>query len=239
MNQDSIALNDRGITLGRAALIAGLGLLVMTILGPIAELVIYPQFVIRGDVAQTVANIQARGDVFLGGFFAYFVLFIMDIVVAWALYILLRPVNAPVSLLVAWFRLVYTVIAFVAVFKLVTVYRLVTNSEVLSALSDTELQSHVLLLLKSFRYEWSASLILFGIYLLMLGGLVFRAAYIPKAMAVFLWIAGAGWVLSETVALFAPGVDLSWLMITFLGELVFMGWLIIRGRKLPAPSEIS
>lgn len=232
MNQNSVAHNEQGINLGQAALVAGLGLLVMTILGPIAELVIYPQLVIRGDVAQTVANIQARGDLFLTGFFAYFILFIMDIVVAWALYLLLRPVNAPLSLLVAWFRLVYTVIAFVAAFKLVTVYRLVNNPELLSAFSDLELQSHVLLLLKSFRYEWSASLILFGIYLLMLGGLVFRASYIPKTMAIALWIAGAGWVLTETVPLFAPGVDLSWLMITFLGELVFMGWLIVRGRKL-------
>ncbi|WP_286169650.1 DUF4386 family protein [Halocella sp. SP3-1] len=35
---------------------------------------------------------------------------ILDIVVAWGLYILLKPVNKNISLLSTWFRLVYAAI---------------------------------------------------------------------------------------------------------------------------------
>ena len=50
---------DAGISLRQAALIAGLGMLVMTVTAPFAELVIYPQVVVPGDGGQTLQNILA------------------------------------------------------------------------------------------------------------------------------------------------------------------------------------
>ena len=45
---------------GEAALIAGLGLLMMTFLAPFAEFYVYPKLVLRGNIEQTVLNIQAN-----------------------------------------------------------------------------------------------------------------------------------------------------------------------------------
>ncbi|AZO95310.1 DUF4386 family protein [Halocella sp. SP3-1] len=42
--------------------------------------------------------------------FSFFIVLILDIVVAWGLYILLKPVNKNISLLSTWFRLVYAAI---------------------------------------------------------------------------------------------------------------------------------
>jgi hypothetical protein len=231
------ATQSRDVTLRQAALIAGFGLLVMGVLAPLAELFVYPELVIRGDIEATVANIQAQGGLYLAGFFAYLVVFILDIVVAWALYALLAPVNRPVSLLTAWMRLMYTAIAFYALFKLVSVYRLVNNPEFLAVFGPDQLHAQALLLLKSFRYEWSASLILFGIHLLMVGYLVYRSNYIPKIVGVIVGIAGLGWLVYEIAQFLLPGVDLGWLMITFFGELIFMAWLVIRGWKIPEPAS--
>jgi len=60
--------------------------------------------VVKGDIGATVQNMRADGGLLLAGIFAYLISFICDLIVAWALYVLLIPVNRSVSLLTAWFR---------------------------------------------------------------------------------------------------------------------------------------
>lgn len=76
------------------------------------------------------------------------------------------------------------------------------------------------------------SLVLFGLYLGVIGVLVFRSGYIPRVLGVLLMIAGAGYVIDSLQPYLLPGVNLDFLMITFFGELVFMLWLLVRGWKL-------
>ena len=45
-------------------------------------------------------------------------------------------------------------------------------------------------------------------------------------------IAGLGWVLNELSPFLLPNADLGFLFVTFFGELFFMAWLLIRGRKI-------
>ncbi len=45
---------NQGITLGQAALIAGLGLLIMTLTAPFAEFLVYSKLVVRGNTEETV-----------------------------------------------------------------------------------------------------------------------------------------------------------------------------------------
>ncbi|XWK68166.1 DUF4386 family protein [Tunturiibacter gelidiferens] len=53
--------------------------------------------------------------------------FIGDIIIAWALYVLLAPVNRALSLLTVWFQLVYAGVALCAVFGLLDVYHLLAT----------------------------------------------------------------------------------------------------------------
>src|SRR5437667_8560598 len=78
-------------------------------------------------VRQTTRNIVANGQLFGVAILCNLVTLILDVVIAWPLYVLLVPVNRSLSLLTAWFRLVCTAVAFVAVLHLVTVYRLLTT----------------------------------------------------------------------------------------------------------------
>ena len=220
-----------GITLRQGALTAGFGLLVMVALAPFAELYVFPKLVDWSDADQTVRNITEHRGLFLAAFFAYFITFLCDIVVAWGLWILLRPVNAAVSLLAAWMRLVYAVIALVACLKLLTVVRLTSPSGV-AYLEAERIPGDIMLLCGSFQREWGMSLVLFGLYLVVLGALVYRSGYIPKIMGILLMIAGAGYAIDNLRGWVLPGVNLDFLMITFFGELAFMLWLLIRGWKL-------
>lgn len=226
------AHHDQGITLRQAALVAGIGLLILALTAPFAEFFVYSKLVVSDDIKATVQNIQANGGLFLAGMFAYLIVFIFDLIVAWALYVLLIPVNRSMSLLAAWFRLVYTAIAFFAMLKLVTVYRLLHTPDNATIFGADQLHAQVNLLLNAFRYEWGIGLILFGIHLVLLGYLVYRSSYIPRILGILLVIAGLGWVTYELGPFLLPNTDLGFLMITFFGELIFMLWLLIRGRKI-------
>jgi phosphoglycerol transferase MdoB-like AlkP superfamily enzyme len=141
-------------SLSKAALIAGLGLLVMVIAAPYAELFVYPKLVVAGNPGETVKNITANKTLFISAILGYLVTFICDVVVAWALYVLLKPVNENLSLLTAWFRLVYTVIALVALLNLVNVLQLLNTAGYLTVFEPGQLNIQVMASLSAFRHDW-------------------------------------------------------------------------------------
>jgi len=218
-------------TIRKSALVAGLGLLVMVLTVPFAELSILPSLINYSDAQETMENIQGNPSKFKLAFILYFITFFMDVIVAWALYVFLKPVNANFSLLTAWMRIVYTVLALVATLSLVNVMVLTGSSEYLMTLGDT-LPALVLTEIRNFGRQWSFSFFFFGTYLLMLGYLVFKASYVPKIMSIFLIVSGLGYLIDTIGVFFFPGVDLGFLMITFFGELIFMLWLLIKGWRI-------
>lgn len=224
-----------GPTLAQAALIGGLGMLIMSGT-PYAEFGVYAKMVVPDDPAATLANIQARPGRFVTALMLFLLTFVGDLIVAWAFYYLLAPVNRALALLTAWLRIVYTVIAIVAVLKLATVYQWATGASYASSLEAGVLQGQVALLLGSFRYEWMLSLVLFGFHLILLGYLVFRSGYIPKLIGLLLALAGLGYAFHYLGPYLFPGLDLGWMMVLFFGELIWMFWLLIRGWKIEEPA---
>ena len=240
MSSINPAVEDQGITSRQAALIAGFGLLVMALAGPFAELFVYPSLVIPRDIERTTQNIAANKGLFLAGIFAYLTMFVCDVVVAWALYVLLIPVNRSLSLLAAWFRIVYAVIALSGLAKLVTVFRMLNTPEYLTVFGSDHLHAQVRLLLNSFQYEWGMGLVLFGVYLGLLGYLVWRSEYVPRILGILLTIAGLGWVIHSLRPYLYPKVNLEFVMITSsVCELIFMLWLLLRGWKIQEPTAHS
>ena len=224
-------------SLRTAALIAGIGLLIMAITAPFAELYAYPQLIVPENAAETVQNIVANKPLFTSAILGYLIAFLCDVLVAWALYLLLKPVNENLSLLAAWFRLVYTVIALVALLNLVTVLRLVNPSGALAVVRPELLQAQILFAIDSFRSQWYFGLLFFGIHLGLLGYLVFRSNYMPRILGILLVIAGLGYLLSNLKPFLFPTMNLDFAQYTFYGELIFMLWLLIKGPRIKESNE--
>src|SRR6478672_6135539 len=189
--------NTTKTSLRTAALIAGFSLLVMVIAAPFVELFAYPKLVVPGNAAETIQNIKANRGLFIYVIFGYLLTFIADIVVAWALYILLKPVNEHLSLLTAIFRWIYKVIALVALLNLVTVFRILHTSDYLHVFQPGQLNIQVMYLLKSFKSSWYFGLIFFSIHLVLLGYVVMRSNFIPSILGVLLIITGLGYLLTN------------------------------------------
>jgi hypothetical protein len=221
------------MTLRGAALVAGFAYLFNPV--SYAEFHLYPKLVIAGNIEQTVQNISAHGGLFVAAIMCYLFCFIGDVVIAWALYVLLAPVSRSLSLLTAWFQLVYAGMALVGMVNLVTVYRLLTTPDYLTAFGSGPLHAQVLLLLHSFRYDWAMGLVLFGIHLVLLGYLICRSGYIPWILGVLLVINGLGWVVDSLGPYLLPNANLGFTFFTFFGEIFFMLWLLVRGWRIQEP----
>jgi len=101
MNSNNTLSVSKDISVSNSAIIAGIGLLVMAIIAPIANFSILHRLVIPDDAARTVANIAASEGQFRFSIFLLLLVAILDIIVAWALYVFLKPVNRSLSLLTA------------------------------------------------------------------------------------------------------------------------------------------
>ena len=223
-----------GLTLRQAALTAGFAYLVNPV--SYAEISIYPKLVRPGDIERTVQNITAHQGQFVTAILCYLISFIGDVVLAWSLYYLLAPVNRALSLLAAWFQLVYAAMALCATLNLVSVFQLLTAPEYLTLFGSGQLHAQVKLLLGSFRWDWAMGLVLFGIHLALLGCLIFVSGYIPRILGILLVINGLGWIVDGWGPYLFPRANLGFTFITFFGELFFMLWLLIRGWKIQVRS---
>lgn len=221
-------------SLGKAALIAGVGLFIMVIAAPFSEMYAYPKLVVTDDAAQTVRNIITNETLFNLDIIGYLITFACDIIVAWALYVFFKPVNVNVSLLTAWFRVVYTAIALAALLNLVTVHRLAidNNAVFLKLLGPDQLNAQVMLLLKAFKGGFHFGIIFFGIHLLFVGYLILKSDYVPKLLGALIILSGLGYFITGIEPYLFKNVRVDFAKFTFYGELIFMLWLLIKGSRI-------
>jgi len=232
MNSNNTLSNDKDITIGTSAIIAGIGLLVMAIIAPIANFSILHRLVVPDDAGKTFANITAAEGQFRLGIFLFMLTAILDIIVAWALYVFLRHINRSLSLLAGWFRIVYAAILGVSSFYLINVLQLVSGSGYMSVFETNQLHAQVMLSVNNFTQGWNFAMTIFGVHLLLIGYLLFRAGYLKKILGILVFIVGLGYMADSVGKLLFPAYTFSISMFTFIGEVVLIFWLLIKGRKI-------
>lgn len=219
-----------------AALTAGISLLIMTLASFFSYGFVHGSLIVQGDAGATFHNILSSTALFKAEIFGWVIILICDIVVAWAFYIFLRPIQKSLSLLGAWFRLTYATLLGIAILNLLIVLILVSSADSLSLMNTDQLQAHVSLYLEAFDSIWSIGLVLFGGHLLIVGFLAFKSNHIPKAISILLMIAGTGYLVIHLGKTFLPQYEglLTTLEYVFtvpmiVGELGFGLWLLFRG----------
>src|SRR4028118_905312 len=137
----------------KVALIAGIGLLFIALLSPFAQFGVLQSLVVPADAAATVENIIASEGLFRIGIAAFLIVVMLDVVVAWAEYVLLRPVSRTLALLTAWLRLAFAAVFASALVNLLDVAQLLGSAEQ-SALQGEQLQAQVMSSIASFDNGW-------------------------------------------------------------------------------------
>ncbi|WCN36253.1 DUF4386 domain-containing protein [Aneurinibacillus uraniidurans] len=224
----------------KVALTAGISLLIMTLAAFFSYGFVHGSLVVKGDASATFHNIMSSNMLFKAEIFGWVIILISDIVVAWAFYIFLKPINKSLSLLGAWLRLTYATILGIAILNLIFVLLLSTSTNYLSLFKIDQLQAHMMLFLEAFESIWSIGLIIFGGHLMIVGYLAFKSDSIPKVISILLLLASIGYISIHLFNIFLPqyGGVLSTLTFVFsvpmiAGELSFGIWLLFKGGKVP------
>jgi hypothetical protein len=200
-----------------ASIIAGFGLLAMSVLSAFGYLVAVKGLTVPGNAERTAKNIAGHEGMFRFGIVSLYLVAILDVVIAWALYRVFKPVSGVLSKLAAWLRIAYAAVFTVAI------------SQLLGALG---LHRQALGHINSFTNVWDAALVLFGLSLLILAYLAYRSNYVSKLFGVLLAIAGSGYVFDTAVRVLVRGSLSDVSAITGMGEFVFALWLAFRGRRI-------
>jgi hypothetical protein len=232
---------DAGISTRRAAQIAGVSYVLLFALGIFANFFVREALIVTDDANTTAANIIESEGLFRLGMVGFMAIFVLDVVVSWALYLVFRNANRDVSLLTAWFRLIYTVFLGAALVFFFQALQLLGGAEFLTAFDSGQLNAQALVALDSFNSAWLIGLVSFGIHLMLLGYLVLTSRYAPRALGYLLVVAGAAYV-TDTVAhsLLGNYSDYETLFTTIvavpsiIGEGWFGLWLLLRAGKRQA-----
>jgi hypothetical protein len=235
MNTTNGAPQSNELSLRTAAVVAGLALLVMAVLAAFANFSVIQNLVVAGDAKATAENIIASAGSFRMGIVFFLIVAILDMVVAWALYILLKPANKSVSLLAAWFRVSYAAIFTVALVNLLNVLQVLSRADFLKGFDVNQLYAQVMLSLGAFQSGWDLGLVIFGLHLLLIGYLVFRSGYAPKWMGIvlslMLAIGGLGYMADSLGKFLLPSYNGTNAQFTFIGEVVLIFWLLWKGIR--------
>jgi len=218
----------------RAALTAAIGLLLMAIIAPFAEFYVMDSLIVDGEAATTASNILAQETLFRIGGLSYIVVAVLDVLVAWALYLFLRPASESLALLAGWFRLIYSGMFALAANDLFNVLNVLRSGEAVG-LSAEQANAQAMLALDSFNSGWDIGLIVFGMHLVFVGLVILRADFMPSWLGILVLIAGLGYMIDSFGVLLSPDYTMVISLVTFVGEVILIFWLFIRGgRNQPA-----
>jgi len=228
----------------KIARVAGIGYLVIFITGIFSNFFVVESLIVSGDAAQTAHNIMDNDFLFRIGILSFFIMVVFDVVLAWALYVLLKPVNKNLSLLSGWLRLVNSTIFGIALYNLLSVLQILSGAEYLKVFVTDQLQAQVMLSLNTFNSTWLIGLVFFGFHLFVLGYLIFKSGYIPRILGILLVIASIGYLIDSVANfLLSNYTDYKnlFLMIVvvpgIIGELSLTFWLLLKGAKIPEIGE--
>jgi hypothetical protein len=233
------ARTERG-SIGRrqAALIAGVGYALLFGLAVFANFFVREGLVVADDAQATAANIAESHTLFRLGLVAFLAIFLIDIVVAWALHIVFRAQHHDLSLVAAWSRLVYTVLLGVAAIFFFQALAYYDSPGVADAMAAAERNAQALIGLELFNSAWLIGLAAFGLHLIVLGFLVARSVETPRWLGHLMIVAGAAYIVDTVahtvLADYADHADAFLAMVavpSIVAEGWFGLWLLTRARR--------
>jgi hypothetical protein len=222
----------------KAARLAGALYLVAMATGLFAEFYVrFPStLVISGDAARTASNFMASERLYRIGIANNIITFAMDVVLIWALYVLLRPVNRNLALLGVFFRLVETTIAYVAIINSYVAMQFVSDADHLKAFGSEQLQA-LSIMHSTYALTFIVVAIFLGLGSTVFNYLLFKSAYIPRALAAWGIFASLLLLASQFAIIVFPDVEKIIIPACYgpiaIDEIALGFWLLFKGVHIP------
>ena len=223
------------------ARIGGALYLIIIVIGLFGEAFVRDKLIMSGDAAATAANIMSHESLWRFHIAAELFLLICAVALLLILYALLRPVSRDLALLAVFINLVSIGIEAATTMYLLQALFPLGNAGYLKAFTREQLYAIASLSIKSHSYGFGVALIFFGCDCLLLGYLIFRSGYLPKALGVLMQIAGLSYLTNSFALILSPAfanrLFPAILLPAFVGEASLCLWLLVKGVNVPKWQE--
>lgn len=232
MAQSAVQADLTGASSRLLSRIGGILYLYIIVAALFGEMYVRDRLIVPGDAAATASNILDSETLFRVSVAGELITCLCDVALAGILYVLFRPVSRNVSLLAAANRLTFAGVYCVSKFFLVAALILLDGSDYLQALDPGELSALAYASLRMHGFGYGISLAFFGVHCGLLGWLVYRSGYAPRAIGVLLVIGGVGYLahsVTQTLSPATAGSLFPWIILpAFPAELGLTLWLLLR-----------
>jgi hypothetical protein len=219
----------------KTARIAGLLYLIYIVVSIFANVLGRAKLIILGDAATTVRNIIASAWQFRIGFVLDLVSAVLFLLTAWALYVLLKPVNKNLALLFLLLNLGGVAVHCFSDLFLIASQLILSGADYLKAFQADQLQALAMLSLDIYKNGFSGiAQIFFSAWLFPLGYLVYKSGTLPKFLGIILMVECFAWLMFPVQFFFFPGnIVLTYVssVAGFIGEFSLTLWLLIMGAR--------
>jgi len=222
----------------KAARLAGALFLIAMVTGLFAEMYIrFPSsLIVSGDAAKTAANIMASERLYRIGIANNIITFAVDVVLIWALYLLLRPVSRNLALVALFFRLVETTLALAGITHYYVAMQFISDADHQKPFDANQMQeltiSH-----DTYALNFIIVAIFLGLGSTVFNYLFFKSRYIPRALAAWGIFASLLLLISQFAIIVFPEVENTIIPACYapiaLDEIALGLWLVLKGVKIP------
>lgn len=213
-----------------AGIISGIGYIALFVLAIFANFMVKEGMIVSGNAIATAENMLNGLPVFRAGMVSFLIIFLIDVFVAWGLHVLFRENNHDLSLLAAWFRIVYTVFLGVAIVFYFQAIQLLGFG--------SSFYEQLMVSLESFNSVWLIGLAAFGVHVILLGAMIVKYKMAPRILGYILILSGIAYMLDTVVHTMVPDYSqIAGIMTVIvavpaiIGEGWFGIWLLVKGGK--------
>jgi hypothetical protein len=193
--------------------------------------------VVPTDAAATAQNLLAHETLYRSGWEIGLVANALYIATTALFYGLLAPVNRSLGMMMAFFSLAGCIVQIFGGLLQIAPLSILGDSQVTSAFTAAQLQAAALLSSKLFPLVFYISFVLFGLFDILLGYLIYKSTFLPRFIGVWFMIGGVAALtfLWPPLAIAVKPVAIG---VGGIAELVLMLWLMVKGVDLPRWREV-
>jgi hypothetical protein len=227
-------LNDiQDISPNKIARMAGSFYLIYILTTALAA-VVRSRIIVFGDAAATANNIMSSQMLFRIGFVTQLVSAVFFLLAAWALYVLLKPVNKNLALLFLLLNLGGVAVECINMLNLFVAIQFLSGANYLTVFQTGQLQAMAMSFLNSYTNGFMIAQIFYGTWLLPLGYLVYKSRFLPRLLGIVLILDFFCWtsyffqffLFPDSGVLILPASAVG-----FIAEFSISLWLLIKGVR--------
>ena len=192
------------------------------------------RLIVSGDAAATANNIMGSELFFRIGFVTELVSAVFFLLAAWALFVLLKPVNKNLVLLFLLLNLGGVAVECINALNLFAALQFLSGANYLNVFQTGQLQAMAMSFLNLYSSGFIIAQIFFSAWLLPLGYLVYKSRFLPRLLGILLildFFGNLSWFLQFFLL---PGYGILAYpgnAIGFIAEISITLWLLIMGVK--------